>query len=77
MAKDKTHRSGWCLKYPVTKWNQAEHDGCYKNFMSSTCECDCDHKGERSLESRATTYQPYVPPKGLKIEKEETTEEDI
>lgn len=71
MAITKTHRSGWCLKYPVTEFNQTEHDGCYKNFMSSVCECDCGHKGERSLESRETRFQPFVPPKLKEIKVED------
>jgi len=64
-------RSGWCLKLPVTEFNQNEHDGCYLHFMSSTCTCDCGHKGERSLASRETVYQPYVPPKVKAIKAEE------
>lgn len=69
----KPHRSGWCFKLPVSEWTQEEHDKCPKNFSSSTCECPCEHKGERSLESRNMTYQPFVPPKTLKVT---TTEED-
>lgn len=71
MASKPLNRSGWCLKLPITQYNQAEHDGCYKNFMSSICQCDCDHKGERSLESRETIYQPYVPPKALVMKKDD------
>lgn len=67
------HRSGWCLKLPVTEWNQERHDKCPKNFPSSVCECPCNHVGERSLESRGMTWNPYVPPKAAKIE---PTEED-
>jgi len=71
-------RSGWCLKLPVTEFNQAEHDGCFLHFMSHDCTCDCGHKGERSLASRETVFQPYVPPKtkAIKVEEEETDEED-
>jgi hypothetical protein len=39
--------------------------------MSSTCECDCGHKGERTLESRETKFQPYVPPKNLIVKKDD------
>lgn len=65
------HRSGWCLKLPVTEWNQGEHDGCPKTFPSGDCLCPCGHKGERTLESRNMSYRPYVPPKIIKVEKEE------
>jgi hypothetical protein len=45
--------------------------------MSTTCECDCDHKGERSLESRDTLFQPYTPPKNqLKVKVEVEDDED-
>jgi len=61
-------RSGWCLKLPVSEWNQAEHDGCPKNLMSSVCACTCGHTGERTLESRGTVFQPYVSPKKPKLD---------
>lgn len=68
MASKPMTRSGWCLKLPITEYNQAEHDGCALHFTSGDCSCECGHKGERSLESRNMTYQPYVAPKALKIE---------
>lgn len=76
MAFKPMTRSGWCMKLPVTEFNQEEHDGCYLYFMSSTCTCECGHKGERSLESRETIFQPYVPKKQLIIKKEEDNDED-
>ena len=78
MAFKPMTRSGWCLKLPVTEYSQKEHDGCAKNFSSSVCTCECGHKGERTLESRGMTWQPYVPPKKqqLVIKKEEDNEED-
>jgi len=60
-------RSGWCLK-PVNEYTQAEHDGCFMHFQTRDCTCECGHKGERSLESRKTTFQPYVPPRNKQIE---------
>lgn len=60
-------RSGWCLKLPYNKWSEAEHDKCPMTFPSGDCLCPCGHKGERTLESRAMTYSPYVPPKAPKI----------
>lgn len=78
MAIKPVTRSGWCMKLPVTEYNQAEHDGCFLYFMSSTCTCECGHKGERSLASRETVYQPYLPPKKqqLVIKQEEDNDED-
>lgn len=71
MAFTPMTRSGWCLKLPVTEYNTEEHDGCAKNFSSSTCTCTCGHKGERSLESRNMTFQPYVPPKKQQLKLDE------
>lgn len=76
MASKPMTRSGWCLKLPVTEFNQAEHDGCYLHFMTRMCTCDCGHKGERSLESRETVYQPYVPPRNQLKAKDEDDEDD-
>lgn len=76
MAFTPMTRSGWCMKLPVTEYNQAEHDGCYLHFMSSDCTCDCGHKGERSLESRETVFQPYVAPRKQLKTKDEDDEND-
>jgi hypothetical protein len=67
-------RSGWCLKLPVTEFNQAEHDGCYKHFATRSCACECGHKGERTLESRDVTRYTVATPKKLKTI--EGTEDD-
>lgn len=58
-------RSGWCLKLPVTEWNQAEHDLCYEHFGTRDCACTCGHAGSRSLEDRGMSFTPYIPPKKL------------
>ncbi len=76
MASKPMTRSGWCLKLPVTEFNQAEHDGCYLYFMSTTCTCDCGHKGERSLASRETVFQPYVAPKKQQLKAAEDEDDD-
>lgn len=65
------HRSGWCLKLPVSDWNRGEHDKCPKTFPSGDCLCPCDHTGERTLESRAMVPRPMIAAKPIKIEKEE------
>lgn len=65
---DLTLHSGWCLKWPVSEYNEAEHDKCPMHFSTRSCACTCGHKGERSLESRNMTYQPRSTPKALKIE---------
>ena len=62
-------RSGWCLKMPVTEWNQEEHDKCPMHFETRSCACTCGHKGERSLESRGMVFTPYIPPK-TKLDKD-------
>jgi hypothetical protein len=67
------HRSGWCLKLPVSEWTQGEHDKCPQTFPAGDCECTCGHKGSRSLESRGMSYRAVVKPKPVKIE---TMEED-
>ena len=64
--------SGWCLK-PVNEYTQEEHDKCYLHFQTRDCKCDCGHKGERSLESRSMTFQPFVPPRKQQLK---TTEEE-
>lgn len=61
-------RSGWCLKAPVTEWNQGEHDLCPLHFATRDCACECGHAGERSLEDRGMTYTPYIPAKKLKLD---------
>jgi hypothetical protein len=71
MAAQTMDRSGWCLKLPISKWNQEEHDKCYLHFQTRDCMCECGHKGERSLESRETLFQPYVPPKKQLVTKDE------
>lgn len=67
----RTH-SGWCMKWPVTEYNQTEHEGCPMHFATRDCACTCGHKGERSLESRSMAFQPYVPPKPMKVKEEDT-----
>jgi hypothetical protein len=54
------------MKYPVTQWNTEEHDKCPMHFPHRSCTCDCGHKGERTLESRGMTLQPYIPPRAIK-----------
>lgn len=60
-----TH-SGWCMKWPVSEWNQAEHDGCPKHFATRDCACPCDHPGEKSLVDRGITRYEVTKPKTKK-----------
>jgi hypothetical protein len=48
---------------PVSEYTQGEHDKCPMHFQTRDCACTCGHKGERSLESRSMTFQPYTPPR--------------
>lgn len=76
MAKqEELDRSGWCLKLPLSDYNKEEHDKCPMHFATRSCSCSCGHKGERTLESRATIFTPYVPPKAKIVIKEEEEEE--
>lgn len=68
---DPTLHSGWCMKWPVSEYNEAEHDKCPMHFSTRSCACTCGHKGERTLESRGMTYQPRTTPKALKITTDE------
>jgi hypothetical protein len=61
-------RSGWCMKLPVSEWNQDEHDKCPQHFQTRDCACTCGHAGAKSLESRGLTFQPRLAPKPLKID---------
>jgi hypothetical protein len=61
-------RSGWCLKLPLTEYNQGEHDGCPRHFETRSCACTCGHEGERTLEQRETEFKPYVPPKKPRVD---------
>lgn len=70
------HRSGWCLKLPVSEWTQEEHDKCPKTFPQGDCQCACGHKGERTLESRGMSYSLFVPPKPKEPVIEEDTDDD-
>jgi hypothetical protein len=65
-------RSGWCLKLPLSAYNQAEHDKCPMHFATRSCDCTCGHEGERTLESRGMVFTPYIPPKTIKIKEEDT-----
>lgn len=73
---DLTAHSGWCMKWPVGPYNTEEHDKCPEHFQTRSCACTCGHKGSRTLESRGTTFQPYLPPKTKTIKKEEDNEEE-
>lgn len=71
------HRSGWCLKLPVSEWTQEEHDKCPQTFPEGDCLCACGHKGGRTLESRAMVPRIVAAPRPVKIEtKEEDSEEE-
>lgn len=71
------HRSGWCLKLPVSEWNQEEHDKCPQSFPERECQCTCGHKGSRTLESRAMVKRAVVASKPVITEpKEEDSEEE-
>lgn len=67
-----TDRSGWCLKLPVTEYNQAEHDGCYKYFMTRECACTCGHKGAKVREGMNIRPAPETK---KRVKKDEVVEE--
>lgn len=70
------HRSGWCLKLPVSQWSQGEHDKCPRTFPAGDCLCPCDHVGERTLESRAMVPRPVIPQRPVKVEVKEEDDEE-
>lgn len=74
---DLTAHSGWCMKWPVSEYNQAEHDGCPMHFATRDCTCTCGHKGERSLEDRGMTRYEVTKPKPKKEIIEEPVEEEV
>lgn len=53
-------RSGWCLKLPVSEYNQNEHDGCPKFFTTRDCACKCGHKGARVREGMDVKPAPIT-----------------
>lgn len=71
---DLTAHSGWCMKWPLSPYNQAEHDGCPEHFATRSCACTCGHKGSRTLESRAIVRYEVAKPKTKKEEKTDDEE---
>lgn len=68
---DLTLHSGWCLKWPVSEYNEAEHAKCPVNFSTRSCACTCGHEGERSLEDRGIVRYEVTKPR-----KKKDTEDD-
>jgi hypothetical protein len=64
------------MKWPVSEWNQEEHDGCPEHFATRSCACTCGHKGSRTLESRAIVKYEVAKPK-TKKEQVEEKEDDL
>lgn len=73
---DLSAHSGWCMKWPLSDYNQEEHDKCPEHFATRSCACTCGHKGSRTLESRATVRYEVAKPKAIKLKKEEENDED-
>jgi hypothetical protein len=65
------------MKWPVSLYNENEHDGCPKNFATRSCACPCGHKGERTLESRGMLKYEVTKPKPKKEQVEEPADTEV